>query len=469
MPLYQYTGSPDVFNEKGVYQKTIDESLRPQVEVVNTPRPGVKTEADYARLSGTDIPQATLSATSDSIRVKEAQDAMAKELDRINKEKELKNAELDKRIAEAKTSIIPTGIKLPVPTAEKDYTQLRADKGVNVLESDITGISNKIRTLEDEKAAAVKAVTGKTIAAPFVRGEQAAIETKANEQLNSLYRNKALMIDELAAKNSVIQNLMTLKGTDYKNTVDAYNSEFTNNVNIYNATRGIAQDMKSEEQAKVDNAKANAQIIINSMVSKGLSYNDLSDAGKAMLTRLGSESGLGSTIFSDIMKSSDKPILTHGTSKDGSQAWVIYKDGTKKTFDTGLPKQPEEPKVVGNTDTGFYEQSYDQKTQKWIYKKIIGATGMGNIVEKKPLDTNIITKYRLSPTTTKGEYNNVLTILNAVNAKNLGSPDEMGNQMNKWSLAAQALTAADINPATYDVLLADYFGGADAKQNKGLK
>lgn len=51
--LYQYAGSPDLFNAQGVYQPT--KPAGATVQQVQTPRPDVKMEADFARLAGKNI------------------------------------------------------------------------------------------------------------------------------------------------------------------------------------------------------------------------------------------------------------------------------------------------------------------------------------------------------------------------------------------------------------------------------
>lgn len=51
----QYAGSPDVFNAQGVYQPTMDWSKNPQITKVNTPRPDITNESQFAQKAGTNI------------------------------------------------------------------------------------------------------------------------------------------------------------------------------------------------------------------------------------------------------------------------------------------------------------------------------------------------------------------------------------------------------------------------------
>lgn len=62
MAYIQYAGSPDIFDEQGNYIRTLDWSKNPQIIKIATPRPDIKTEADFARLAGTNI-QAPTTAT----------------------------------------------------------------------------------------------------------------------------------------------------------------------------------------------------------------------------------------------------------------------------------------------------------------------------------------------------------------------------------------------------------------------
>ncbi len=56
----QYAGSPDIFDEQGNYVPTLDWSKNPQITKVNTPRPDVKTEADFKTLAGKSINKGTV-------------------------------------------------------------------------------------------------------------------------------------------------------------------------------------------------------------------------------------------------------------------------------------------------------------------------------------------------------------------------------------------------------------------------
>ncbi len=57
MAYIQYAGSPDIFDEQGNYIRTLDWSKNPQITKVSTPRPDIKTEADFSNpaFKGTNI------------------------------------------------------------------------------------------------------------------------------------------------------------------------------------------------------------------------------------------------------------------------------------------------------------------------------------------------------------------------------------------------------------------------------
>jgi hypothetical protein len=118
---------------------------------------------------------------------------------------------------------------------------------------------------------------------------------------------------------------------------------------LFNVVKGISDDQKTELETANDNARANAQILINTMSSNGTTYDQLSSDEQISLTKLGVQAGLGANFFSELMnQSSGKEILTYKLSDDGSQAVVVYKDLTTKTISTGakLPTSSSSGQII---------------------------------------------------------------------------------------------------------------------------
>jgi len=164
-------------------------------------------------------------------------------------------------------------------------------------------------------------------------------EAQDNERLTAINNSIKTVTDQLNTKYNMIDTIMKYTGEDYSNAVDNYDKKLAQNLSIMNTVKGMVDDQKNEEELLKDNARANAQIAINTMTARGITFDTLSPDEKVNLTKLGVQSGLGANFFLDVMSvSAGKDELTTIVSDDKTTATIIYKDGTTKKISTGLTK-----------------------------------------------------------------------------------------------------------------------------------
>jgi hypothetical protein len=244
--------------------------------------------------------------------------------------------DITKQITDA---ISNSGIKKPESVSLTDtYTGLRDQYGLSSLETRL----NDLNAQEEAAYAKLKerkdAENAKPVAQNVIEGRISEETKQAQDELDSITRQKNSVVNELKTKYDVVNTIMKYTETDYNNAVDEYDKSFSQALNIINTARGIQQDQKSDLERDQDNARANAQIVINTMTARGTTYTQLPQEQQLTLTKLGLAAGLGADFFSSVMNvSAGKEILTTITSADDTKATIVYKDGTTKTIATGLP------------------------------------------------------------------------------------------------------------------------------------
>lgn len=250
-----------------------------------------------------------------------------------------------------------------------DFTQTllsyRSEYGVDALEKQLDDLRAQEEELLATKRTRTATERGKTVATNVIEGRVGEVERQENERIAAVQRNITNATNQLNTKYNIINTLMKTKELDYNNAVGNYDKQMSNNISIFNAARGIDEANKTELERAQDNARSNAQIVINTMTSRGLTYDQISPTEQTTLSKLGVQSGLGADFFSNVMKvSAGKEILTTITSADQTKATIIYKDGATKTISTGLPPKSTTDNLNENERKTFYKTSMSAELEK---------------------------------------------------------------------------------------------------------
>lgn len=209
------------------------------------------------------------------------------------------------------------------------YTKLRSQYGLRGLEGQLNDLTLTERELQSDKRGTINREMGKPVALNVIQGRVGEAERNANERLDFIGREKAYVSSQIQSAYSAIDTIMKYKKMDYDLANDAYNEEFSQNLQMFNATQGYLDRQQ-------DNARANGQIILNTLIENGAKYDTLDPKTQNSLTQLGVQSGLGAAFFKDALSNSSKPVLTTIKSGDGSRVTLVYKDGSTRTIATGV-------------------------------------------------------------------------------------------------------------------------------------
>lgn len=219
------------------------------------------------------------------------------------------------------------------------YKTLRSEQGVTDLEEMRSDLLAQARDLQAISSARTTAEKGKAVPMNVIAGRISEEEAQDNERLAAINSSLQTVNDQLTTKYNMIDTIMKYTGEDYTNSVNNYNNALSQNLTIMNNVKGIVDSQKTEEEAIIDNARANAQILVNSYTSAGTTWENITTTEQNNLIKLGVQSGLGANFFSNVLAvSAGKDILTTLVSQDQTSVVIMYKDGTTKKLSTGLSK-----------------------------------------------------------------------------------------------------------------------------------
>jgi len=270
------------------------------------------------------------------------------------------------------TSAPATAVAPEKPNYEQSYKDLRTSYGVDSLETSLTDLNNQAKTLQDQLQAFKNQERGKAVAENVITGRISQEQQTVQEQLDAVNRSISTATNQLNTKYNVINTIMKYKADDYNTAKDNYDSQFTQNLQLINLAKGISDSEKTDAERVQDDARANAQIVINTMTARGLTYNQLPVDEKTTLTKLGVQSGLGANFFSNVLSvSAGKEILTTITSSDQTTATIVYKDGTTKSISTGLPAKV----TASDKPTSDEQKVYYKNSMATELKKVVGTDG----------------------------------------------------------------------------------------------
>lgn len=272
-------------------------------------------------------------------------------------------------IAKEVTSVLGSNLpdKIDNVSFVDTYKALKADSGLVEVENNISSLQAQARDIKAQKQARINSEKGKAVPMNVISGRVGEVEQQENERLLSIENSIQTATTQLKTKLDAVDTIMKYTALDYDNAVQNYDKQFSQNLQVMNMVKGIVNDEKSDEERVVDNARANAQIMISSMQANGTTYDKLTPDQQVNLTKLGVQSGLGTNFFADVMKvSAGKDILTTITNDDKTKTTIMYKDGTTKVIATGLPVgSGVQPKSTGTgtTKSGSLNVSSSQITK----------------------------------------------------------------------------------------------------------
>jgi len=280
------------------------------------------------------------------------------------KQQEVEDLTLDKQIQDLKTELGIDTDKPVLPTFVDDFEALRSEQGVAGIESQLNTLNAQIRDLDASMRQGMYDVEGELKPMQLIGEEQRELQRQGYEQIDALNRRKQTLVDELNTKNTLITNIMNLKGMDYDAASQAYQQEFSNNISMLNILENRVTRADQVANQKQDDARANLNTIVNMIKDSGKIWSDMDTAMKTEVVKLEMQGGLPVGTFESFMNT--KPDAKLLGTKDGVDEQgndivsFIYEDadgmpGVVKTKKTGGVSQKDDDTI---DDTGLDKWDY---------------------------------------------------------------------------------------------------------------
>lgn len=257
------------------------------------------------------------------------------------------------------------GGKPTAPNFEKTYGTLLGQYGISDLEEELNGLTNEENEIRAQFRVNKTAEKGKPVAMNVIEGRVGEQESAANERLDTVLRQKDYLTNQLKTKYDVVNNIMNLKKLDYTTASDEYNTKFSQNLSLFNTVKGIADSEKSDREREEDNARANAQIVYNSIKDGGLDLSTISDDQKLTIQKMEVQAGLPSGFYQTLQNKNPKAdIVTSTTRESGGSKYV---DVIMRNADGSLSTQTMR---VGSVDAGGGGKMTEAETKKSDASKV---------------------------------------------------------------------------------------------------
>lgn len=232
-------------------------------------------------------------------------------------------------------SLIPSR-DFAAPEFEKSYETLRQQYNVDDLEASINEYDAQEQDIQARLRERIDIEEGKPVALNVISGRVSEAEKQEFRRLDEIGRAKSRAINQLQTANNVIETTMNLRKMDYDVAKGEYDSKFSQNIQLFNVIKGVAEFDISEEERASDNARANLQIIYDSIQEGGLKVEEADAKTISKIHTLELEAGLPQGFYESIAAvKPDAKVLSTTTRTTGGVKYadVVYKnpDGSLST------------------------------------------------------------------------------------------------------------------------------------------
>ena len=252
-------------------------------------------------------------------------------------------------------SLLPSFDAPDLPKFEEQFASLRQKFNVDQLENTINDLDAQEQEIRARLRQRTNAELDKPVALNVIEGRVGETERQEMERLDFIGRAKQRAVNQLQTANDAISNVMTFRKMDYEAAKNAYDTEFSQNITLFNTIKGVADTALTEAQRDEDNARANLQIIYNSIQDGGINVDTVDAATEVKINSLELKAGLPQGFYKNLAeKKPDAKVLSTTTRTSGGSKFadVIYKnpDGSLTT----------ESIRIGAADTGSDRETESQ-------------------------------------------------------------------------------------------------------------
>lgn len=229
---------------------------------------------------------------------------------------------------ELKTQLLPSG-NAPTPINRAETREkLRTEYGLSDLEQKLSDIKKEEADLAAGFRAQRVSEEGKTVPLNVIAGRVSEEERQYMDRQDFITRTKAVVVDELNTKYSIINQYVQDIGLDYQDAVKRYDDEFARNVQMYSIITGKEKDARSAYESDRAAASANLNIYMNAITKGNLDYNSMAPDQKLLVNKLEIQAGLPQGFMSNLKMDPGANIVFTSSNDGVTQVGIRNKDGT---------------------------------------------------------------------------------------------------------------------------------------------
>lgn len=177
-------------------------------------------------------------------------------------------------------------------SAQEIFNEQREELGIGGLEDDLASIDSEIESLEADFASTMEGEEGRKVSMGQIRKRQGAQEIKYNRMKRDLQVERNSIVNQLNMKYGVLNSMVKFAGMDYDNAQQDYQFKFNAALQLTNILATMENREKTDEERKIDNARANLQIMYNLIKSGNISYDSLDQTTLLEIKNMELQSGL---------------------------------------------------------------------------------------------------------------------------------------------------------------------------------
>lgn len=269
------------------------------------------------------------------------------------------SSKLLKSISEALTATPP------VPKSDvQTYNDERAALNVGPLEDSRNSIQAEIDKLDADYKTLTDTETNRPVSVLQINRRK----TQEQIQYEDARRQLAVKLDtvnnQLNQKYSIIDTMVKYTDADNQTAQQNYTNQFNKAIALTNLIKGITDDQKSDAEKAVDNARANATLMINTLKDKNVNYNSLDASSLNDIKNLEIQAGLPTGFIKFALSATDQPVVSFGsefTDANGKRQVPIY---TKNPSTGAITTQVIEIGTGGSSNDNVQNYSNLLKTGK---------------------------------------------------------------------------------------------------------
>ena len=206
-------------------------------------------------------------------------------------------------------------------------------------------------------------------------GEQ---ERNFQERIDFVTRQKQRAVNQLQTANDAIENMMTFRKLDYDVAKDKYNTEFDQNIQMINLIKGVAEFEISEQERAQDTARANLQIIYNSIQDGSAKLDSLDAGAKAKISTMELQAGLPQGFFQTIQNTNpDSKVLSTSTRVSGGQK---YADFILQNLEGPITTLPVSLGAIDGSGVDLTESELKRQAQSEMAQQLKSVSGSDGFV-----------------------------------------------------------------------------------------